>query len=61
MAEYQAIFQHLWKMKRVETALAASCAKLMGATNALSKAVYAKGVKGRKRREAEKDEDVEGE
>lgn len=58
MAEYQQIFQHLWRMKRVEGSLSASCVKLMGASNALNKAAF-NGVKGRKRREVEKDEDIE--
>lgn len=35
MAEYQQIFLHLWKMKRVEMCLNASFAKMLAATNGL--------------------------
>ncbi|CAO1613973.1 unnamed protein product [Parajaminaea phylloscopi] len=58
MAEYQQVFQHLWRMKRVEGSLSSSCMKLMGASNALNKAAF-DGVKGKKRREVVKDEDIE--
>lgn len=60
MAEYQQVFQHLWRMKRVEGSLSNSCVNLMGASNALSKATF-DGVRGKERRSVEKDEDIEGE
>lgn len=58
MAEYQQVFQHLWKMKRIEGSLTSACARMMRASGQLIRASAA-GVKGRKRRQMEKDEDVE--